>query len=99
MKKLKKTDIAARKAFKTAELEKRLFKNVYDNNFLLTQIKWKALELSQRHGSACSKAKSVNRCIETISRKSVHKGFRLSRLSLIKLIRTGKINGVKKSVW
>lgn len=47
-----------------------------------------------------NKTKFVNRCILTARKAKFNKNFKnFSRLSFLKLARSGTINGVKKASW
>lgn len=99
MKKLKKKDNAIRIDFKKKELKLRILKNLQKNNLLRRQINWKSFDLLKSYGNDKPFTAINNRCVATVSKKSVNKNFRFSRLELLRHIREGRVNGLKKAVW
>ena len=74
---------------------KSIFKNI--NLFLLTR--WKAFMILNKISKVNSKVRTTNRCLYTINKKRFNKLAPFSRHELLKLIRFGKISGIKKSSW
>ena len=99
MKKLKRKDILNRKKFKMIELKNKILKNIQSNDYLSINTKWISFENLSKNENRNTKLKITNRCINTISKKSVDKRFKLSRHETLKNVRSGKLSGIKKSVW
>ena len=99
MNKLKRKDNAFRKIFKKNELKTTLLKNIQSNFYLTANIRLKSLDMSFASENGAYKTKINNRCIKTVSKKNINKKFKLSRIELLRLIRSGKVYGFKKSVW
>jgi ribosomal protein S14 len=63
------------------------------------QIRWNAhLNIKYLVGNN-SKVSVVPRCVNTVNRKRFNKLTNFSRQTFLKLIRSGKISGMRKSSW
>jgi small subunit ribosomal protein S14 len=65
---------------------------------LYTTIRWNTILRLSNLPKNSSKIISSNRCIITGRKHGINKKFRLSRIALLKLSRSGQISGIKKSV-
>lgn len=76
-----------------------ILKNIVNNknfhNTLRLNAVFKLLTLPRN----TSIVRHLNRCLLTNRKKGIIKNYKLSRLSLLKLIRSCQIYGIKKSVW
>jgi ribosomal protein S14 len=100
MKKQTQKDKRIRKLFNRRELNYIILKSIIKNENLSLITKWNAiLKLSSLSGSH-NKTKFVNRCVLTNSKAKLNKTFKkFSRLSLLRLARSGAISGLKKASW
>ena len=97
MKKLLTKDKILRKKLKTVNKKTFLFKLIIKNSNFFKLIRWNAFsKLKQLNVSNVS---MVNRCILTINKKRLNNLTNFSRHIFLKLIRSGQINGMKKSSW
>lgn len=99
MNKLKRKDISNRNSFKKQELKVNILKNIQFNFCLAGNIRMKSLDKIFELTDYKSNTKINNRCVATISKKSVNKKFKLARMAFLRLARFGKICGFKKAVW
>lgn len=100
MKKQIQKDKLIRKLFNKRELNHIILKSIVKNENLPLVTKWNAIlklsNLSGRH----NKTKFVSRCVLTNSKAKLNKTFKkFSRLSLLRLARSGVISGLKKASW
>lgn len=99
MKKLVIKDKKLRLAIKNQEKRHFVLKTISQNSNLFPLIRWNAyLQLSML-GSVNSIISTSPRCIYTFNRKRFNKLTPFSRYVFLKLIRNGKISGIKKSNW
>lgn len=98
--KLKRKNTHFRHIFKKNELKAGILKNIHSNFYLNSGIRLESLRyiLEPKIGSTL-KTKLIDKCITTVSTKTLNKNFKLSRHELLRMIRLGKISGFKKSVW
>jgi len=93
-------DKKIRKLFSKKELTDFVLKNLVQNSNLSVIIKWNAILQMSNLTKNQNKTKFVNRCILTARKAKFNKNFKnFSRLSFLKLARSGTINGVKKASW
>ena len=93
-------DKKIRKLFSKKELTDFVLKNLVQNSNLSFIIKWNAILQMSNLTKNQNKTKFVNRCILTARKAKFNKNFKnFSRLSFLKLARSGTINGVKKASW
>jgi ribosomal protein S14 len=93
-------DSNIRNFFSKQELTSNILKNITKNkNFALT-LKWNAtLKLSKLFVNF-NKTRFVNRCVLTGRKAKFNKIFKkFSRLSFLRLARSGRIVGLIKSSW
>jgi ribosomal protein S14 len=81
------------------ENKKIVLKSIYKNTNLPKIIRWNSGVKFTAIGKAGFTSGFVNRCVLTGRKKQINKNFRFSRLSFLKLARTGFISGVSKSTW
>ena len=62
-------------------------------------IRWKAFLKLQEIKHQYSEVSLSNRCVLTINKKRFNKLTTFSRHIFLKLIRSGKIYGLKRSIW
>jgi ribosomal protein S14 len=99
MKKLIIKDKKLRLTLKTQEKQYFILKAIFRNSNLFVLIRWNAyirLKMLCENGS---KVSTSPRCIYTVNRKRFNSLAPFSRYILLKLIRSGKLSGVRKSSW
>ena len=84
---------------KWQEIRFFILKTIFQNSNLFLLIRWNAYLQLKIVGEAASNVSESSRCLYTISRKRFNNIAPFSRHVLLKLIRSGKISGVKKSYW
>ena len=81
------------------ENKKHILKSIYKNQKIPVTIRWNSsLEFSNSYLKNNFNS-LVSRCILTGRKKTLHRHFKLSRLALLKLIRSGGVYGLTKSSW
>lgn len=100
MQKQIKKDKKIRKLFNQQELNSIILKSMVRNENLSLLVKWNAVsELSNYHKRQ-AKVRFVHRCILTKRKAKFNRNFKkFSRLSFLRLVRSGVISGLKKSCW
>lgn len=100
MKKQIQKDKRIRKLFNKQELNYVILKSIVKNENVSLTTKWNAiLKLSNLSGSH-NKTKFVSRCVLTNSKAKLNRVFKkFSRLSLLRLARSGAISGLRKASW
>ena len=100
MKKLLIKDKKLRLGIIKTENRHLILKSIFKNLNFFTLIRWNAFiklhNLSKNNGN---KNLLVNRCLYTVNKKRFNKLTNFSRHVFLKLIRSGQINGIKKSSW
>ena len=81
------------------ENKKIVLKSIYKNTNLPKIIRWNSGVKLTDTAKAGFASGFVKRCVLTGRKKQINKKFRFSRLSFLKLARTGFISGVSKSTW
>lgn len=99
MKKLIAKDKKRRLKLKTQEKQFFILKTIFQNSNLFTLIRWNAYLRLKRLGEISSEVSVSSRCLYTINRKRFNTLAPFSRYVFLKLIRFGKISGVRKSSW
>ena len=100
MKKKSQKDKKIRKLFNQQELFQIIVKSVIRNENVSLIVKWKAISKLSNFLGSQNKTRFVNRCILTNRKAKFNNVFKkFSRLSFLRLARTGKISGLKKSSW
>lgn len=99
MQKLLEKDKKLRARIKNIEKQHFVLKSIFKNfNFFLL-IRWNAFLKLKNLTSGSAKASISNRCLYTINKKRFNKLTTFSRHVFLKLIRSGEINGIRKSSW
>lgn len=99
MKKLFAKDQRTRKTIKQLELEKFVLKQISANSNFLKTIRWNASYRLFNISKKNSKTLIVNRCVQTINKKTFNKFTNFSRTVFLKLVKSGFISGMRKSSW
>ena len=100
MKKKSQKDKKIRKLFNQQELNHTLIKSIVRNENLSLVVKWNAITKLSNFSGRQNKTRVVNRCILTNRKAKFNRIFqKFSRLSFLRLARSGKIPGLKKSSW
>lgn len=99
MKKLLEKDKNLRFKIKSLEKHHFILKSIFKNTNFFILVRWKALLKLQHIAFGNSKVSIAPRCLLTINRKKFNKLTLFSRHVFLKLIRSGKISGMKKSSW
>ena len=100
MKKQIQKDKKIRNLFNQQELYYTVLKGIVKNENLSLLIKWNAILKLSNLPRSHSKTRFVNRCILTNRKAKFNRIFKkFSRLSFLRLARSGAISGLKKSSW
>lgn len=99
MKKLIQKDKKNRNRVKRYETYLFIYKNLNNNLNFSKLSRWKSYVSSMNLPFKSSPIQINNRCILTGRKKRINKLYSFSRISFIKLVRSGNINGLKKSSW
>jgi ribosomal protein S14 len=99
MKKLILKDKKLREQIKNSETLHFILKSIFKNSNFFTLIRWKAFTKLKSLGFNNSKISVSPRCLKTFNRKKFNKLTFFSRHVFLKLIRSGKITGMKKASW
>lgn len=84
---------------KTQEKQLFILKIISQNSNLFILIRWNAYLKLKRLSEMGSKVSISPRCLHTINRKRFNVLAPFSRYVFLKLIRSGKISGTRKSNW
>lgn len=99
MKKLIAKDKKLRLKLEIQEKELFVLKIIFQNSNLFTLIRWKAYLQLKKLGETHSEVSKSSRCLYTINRERFNNLAPFSRYIFLKLIRSGKISGMRKSSW
>jgi len=100
MKKQLQKDIKIRKFFKKLELTSCILKSMVKNESFSLLLKWNAIKKLSSLPINSNKTRFVNRCVITRRKAKFNKIFKkFSRLSFLRLVRSGYVVGLKKSSW
>lgn len=99
MKKLLAKDKKLRLKFSGIEKKYLILKSIYKNLNFFTLVRWNAYLKLNLLSTTSNKTKFSNRCVATINKKRLNKTTNFSRHVLLRLIRFGKVNGIRKSSW
>jgi len=99
MNKFKKKDKRNRSVVKNFEKKRFILKSIIKNLNYSNFIRWNAVLKLSNFLVIANKNHLLNYCIITGKRKRVTKLYNFSRTVFLKLIRSGLINGMKKSSW
>ena len=100
MKKIIEKDKQIRLKVKLLEKKRFVLNSIFTNfNFILT-TRWIAYtKLKKLINLSNSKVSLTNKCLVSVNKKRFNKFSYFSRQIYLKLIRSGEIYGIKKSVW
>lgn len=99
MKKLIQKDKKNRLSLNQTETKKFILKTMVKNMNFSNLIRWNAIFKLITLPSSSSHTFITNRCVLTGRNKRVNKHYKFSRIAFLKLVRSGHIFGMKKSVW
>jgi len=99
MKKLITKDKKLRLQLKKQEKQYFALKTIFQNSNLFMLIRWNAYLKLKTFGEKCSEVSILSRCIYTINRKRFNGLTPFSRYVFLKLVRSGKLAGLRKSSW
>jgi len=99
MEKLLHKDKILRYNIKKNEIQYLVLKSIYKNLNFFTLIRWNAFSKLAKLAKKNNKTAITNRCVYTVNKKRFNKLTNSSRHVFIKLIRSGIINGIRKSSW
>lgn len=100
MKKHLRKDQKIRLRFAKQELRYVILKSITQNENLPVLVKWNAILKLSSFGVNQNKIRLVNRCVLTSRKAKFNRIFKkFSRLSFLRLARTGTVSGLKKSSW
>lgn len=99
MKKLLQKDKKNRFIVKNFERKRFILKSIIKNLSISKLIRWNAGLKVSNFPSKSSEIFIVKRCILTGRKKRINKYFSFSRLEFLKIIRSGKVYGMRKSSW
>lgn len=93
-------DLKVRKVFKKLELTSTFLKTFIKNESFSLLLKWNAVLKLSNLSVNLNKTRFVNRCVLTRRKAKFNKIFKkFSRLSFLRLARSGSIAGLRKSSW
>jgi ribosomal protein S14 len=99
MKKLIEKDKKLRNEFFLFEHKLFILKSIFTNLNIFTLIRWRAFLKFKTLSQNALKVAMVNRCLKSINNKRFNKLTGFSRHIFLKIIRSGKIPGIRKSSW
>ena len=100
MKKHLRKDQKIRLRFAKQELRYVILKSITQNENLPALVKWNAILKLSSFAPNQNKIRLVNRCVLTSRKAKFNRIFKkFSRLSFLRLARTGTVSGLKKSSW
>lgn len=99
MKKLTVKDKKLVGKLKTQEQKHFVLKAIYHNSNFFTLIRWNAYLRLKSLGEKSSKVSIQFRCLYTVNRERFHVLVPFSRHVFLKLVRSGKVSGFRKSSW
>ena len=82
-----------------SENKQFILKSIYKNTNISKTIRWNSgLKFTELSTSDFTNS-AVDRCIMTGRRKKINKAFKFSRISFLKMARTGSVAGLRKVTW
>lgn len=99
MKKLLAKDKKIRNQLELMDKNHLILKSIFKNLNFSTLIRWKAFENLNTLSKNINKNVLSNRCLHSINKKRFSKLTNFSRHTFLKLIRNGRISGLKKTSW
>jgi small subunit ribosomal protein S14 len=92
-------DLLKRKLFKKDELQRLILKSMIKNSVISDETKTFAVGHLFRMSKNGSRTRIRNRCVLTGRGRSIHRRFKLSRITFRELASKGLLNGIYKSTW
>ena len=92
-------DLFKRKLFKKDELQRLILKSIIKNSIVSDETRSFAVGSLTRMSKNSSRTRIRNRCVLTGRGRSVHRRFKLSRITFRELASKGLLNGIYKSTW
>ena len=83
----------------TQQTKKDVLISIYKNQKIAINIRLNSSLQFSKNFCLNSLTSSINRCVYTGRNKLIHRKFKLSRLSFLKLARNGLVCGLTKSSW
>lgn len=99
MKKLIAKDRKLRTVIKVQEKQHFILKTIFQNSNLFALIRWNAYIKLKKSGEIGSKISVLSRCVFTVNRKRFTSLTPFSRHIFLRLLRLGKLSGIRKSSW
>ena len=99
MKKLLERDKKLRLKIKTIEKQHFILKSIFKNFNFFILIRWNAFLKLNTLTANSSQVSIAPRCLHSINKKRFNKLTTFSRHIFLKLIRSGRITGIRKSSW
>ena len=99
MKKLITKDKKLRLQLKKQEKQYFALKAIFQNSNLFMLIRWNAYLKLKTISEKNSEISIIPRCVYTINRKRFNNLAPFSRYVFLKLVRSGKLTGLRKSSW
>jgi ribosomal protein S14 len=99
MKKLIQKDLKLRENISINEVKHFILKSIFKNFNFFILIRWNAFLKLKKLTKNASKISTINRCLTSVNKKRFNKLTSFSRHIFLKTIRSGFINGIKKSSW
>lgn len=99
MKKLLAKDKRLRLHIKKTEKQQFILKSIFKNFNFFNLLRWKAFVKTKDLSRTNSKIAVSNRCVYTANKKRLNSATCFSRHVFLKLIRSGKVSGMRKSSW
>ena len=88
-----------RKQYKKLELNNFILQQISENSNFLKAIQWNARSKTNNIKNISSKVRFQNRCIMTVNKKIFHKFSKFSRTVFLKMAKLGQIYGLRKASW
>ena len=99
MKKIFSKDKRNRNTVKNVELKHFILKQISNDSNFSKIITWNSFNKLTHLSSRNSKTYVSNRCVKTINKKTFNKLSNFSRPVFFKLVKSGRISGMRKSSW
>ena len=99
MKKLFAKDKKNRNKIKNKELKHFILKQISNDSNFSKIITWNSFNKLTDLSNRSSKTYISNRCVKTTNKKIFNQISNFSRQVFFKLVKSGKISGMKKSTW
>jgi ribosomal protein S14 len=99
MKKIIVKDKKTRLNLKSTEKKHFILKSIIKNSNFFMLLRWKAFIKLKAPIYTKPASSTSNRCIKSVNKKRFNKRTLFSRHIYLKLLRSGKISGARKSSW